>query len=111
MRMDIGKTIEALRGSDNYIEAIFTQGGCYQFHLFLKTLYPNAKPMLSEDKEHVVSLIDGRYYDITGEVNEFYEPMTPAEIKEAETWSFSRTQFLSLGECAHCEEPLLIEQK
>jgi hypothetical protein len=109
--MDIEKIIKTLRDGDNYIETIFTQGGCYQFHLFLKSLYPHAKPMLSEDKEHVVSLIHGDYYDITGKVIEFYDPMSQEQIKEAESWSFSRTQFLSLGECKNCEEPLLVPQK
>ncbi len=109
--MDIENIIKSLRESDCYIEAIFTQGGCYQFHLFLKALYPKAKPMFSEDKEHVVSLIHGDYYDITGKVSEFYDPMSQEQIKEAETWSFSRTQFLSLGECVNCEEPILITQK
>lgn len=109
--MDIENVIKTLRESDPYIETIFTQGGCYAFHLFLKSLYPHAKPMLSEDKEHVVSLIHGDYYDITGRVNEFYDPMTQEEIQVAETWSFSRTQFLSLGECPNCEEPLLITQQ
>lgn len=109
-KMDIESVIETLRESDCYIKTIFTQGGCYQFHLFLKSIVPTAEPMISEDKEHVVSLINGEYYDITGKVCEFYDPMTKDEIKEAKTWSFSRSQFLSLGECSNCEEPLLISQ-
>ena len=109
--MNIENVIKTLRGSDRYIETIFTQGGCYQFHLFLKSLYPYAIPYLTEDNEHVATLIHDDFYDITGNVSneQGYTRMRENEKREAMTWSFSRTQMLSVGECAQCEEPILIQ--
>ncbi len=109
--MIIANVIKVLRDSDRYIETIFTEGGCYQFHLFIKSLCPKAKPYITEDNEHVVTLIQGDFYDITGNVSDeqLYTAMTKSEIKEAEGWSFSRTKMLQLGECSVCEEPILIQ--
>jgi len=107
--MSIENVIKVLRSGDRYIETIFTEGGCYQFHLFLKSLYPKAKPYFTEDNEHVVTLIHDDFYDITGNVNDEqnYTLMTENEVKEAEGWSFSRTKMLQFGECSVCEEPIL----
>lgn len=46
---------------------IFTLGSCLNFHLILKTVYPEAKPLYNID--HVLTEIDGKCYDITGCVN------------------------------------------
>lgn len=43
---------------------IFTLGSCLNFHLILKTVYPEAKPLYNID--HVVTQIDEKCYDITG---------------------------------------------
>ena len=108
--MNIESIIESLRGSDRYIETIFTQGGCYQFHLFLKSIYSSAMPFLTEDKEHVVTLVNGNFYDITGNVDheQNYTAMNKDDIETAKEWSFSKTAMLQLGECAICEEPRLV---
>jgi len=108
--MNIEAVIKSLNDSDRYIETIFTQGSCYKFHLFLKSIYPKAKPYLTEDKEHVVTMIHDDFYDITGNVSDeqCYEPMNDDDINTAKDWSFSRSQMLQLGECVNCEEPILI---
>lgn len=50
---------------------IFTKGSCLNFYLILRTVYPNAIPWYNQD--HIVTEIDGRFYDITGSVsNEGY---------------------------------------
>ena len=112
MNIEIEKIIEALRGGDRYIESIFTQGGCYKFHLFLKSIYHDADPYISIDRQHVVTAVHDEFYDINGMVSadeyDNYYPMTDNDISEAKEWSFSRSHILSLGECEHCEEPILI---
>lgn len=101
--------INKLRESDKYIQAIYTNGGCYQFHLVLKGLFPECVPYVSEDFDHVVSFYNGRFYDITGEVSgEIYHKMTTEEIKKAEKWSFHKTMVLAISTCPICDEPLLI---
>ena len=106
--MDIEKTIRALRDSDPYIKTIFTQGGCYKFHLFLKAIYPKAIPVINAKKDHVGSLIHGDLYDINGRVNWDYMTMRPSDYEECKTWSFSRSQMLLLCECPNCDEPIVI---
>ena len=101
--------INALRKSDPYIETIYTQGGCYQLHLFLKALYPEALPVLDKTFAHVGTVIDGQCYDIRGVVGWSWYVMDNEEVAIAEKWSFARSQMLQLGECPVCEEPLLLE--
>lgn len=45
---------------------IFTEGACYQFFLILKHRFPTA--VAHYDGDHVITYIDGQYYDIRGEV-------------------------------------------
>ncbi|GKW53638.1 hypothetical protein GBO14_04635 [Pseudoalteromonas shioyasakiensis] len=78
--------------------------------MFLKSIYPNATPLIDEDKGHIVTLIDGTMYDITGKVNGQFQPLSNEDIKLAETWSFAENKYISLGECPNCEEPLLVVQ-
>ena len=110
--MDINqllKTVEALRNADPCITTIFTHGGCYQFYLFVKTLNERAVPMIDSHGGHVASMLDGCLLDINGlrsDADDF-ERMNPELEREAENWSFSRSKYLSFGECPNCEEPLL----
>lgn len=45
---------------------MFQHGGCYDFHRIVKTLRPDAE--CHYDGEHVITRVDGRYLDATGEV-------------------------------------------
>jgi hypothetical protein len=59
--------IELIRESCPEIQTfIFTHGACYQFHLILKSRFPEAIPYYNEN--HVISKIGDSYFDITGEV-------------------------------------------
>lgn len=107
--MNVEAIISALRNSDRYIESIYSKGGCYQFYLFLKTIFHQATPLINMKKDHVIIEIDGYHYDIIGLADsDGFTPMTQNDIEEAESWSFSRSMVLSAGECQHCEEPILI---
>ena len=102
--------VNSLRKTDRYIEIIFTQGGCYQFHLFLKNIFPDAIPFIHQNKDHIISKIGNKFFDITGFVeneNE-YSPLKKSELEIVEKWSFSRTHLLQLKECPFCEEPLVV---
>lgn len=64
--------IEAIRNSIEGLDYAYQNGGCYQFHLILKSIFPNAVPWhtgFPEIIEHVLTEIDGRFYDITGHVS------------------------------------------
>lgn len=64
--MDILKFIETIRNSFVGSETVYTRGSCYKFYLILKELFPDAEAYYNSD--HVITEIDGKYYDITGEV-------------------------------------------
>ena len=99
--------IEMLRNSDPYISTIYTYGGCYRFHLILKKMYPESIPMLDKIKDHIVTMIDGIYYDINGINKGEYYSLTLEDLKLVEKWSFSKKNMLQIGECLVCEEPIL----
>lgn len=105
--------IEPLRESDDYIQTIYMSGGCFQFHVFLRSLFPGAKPYMHKNKDHVVSLIGNKMYDIRGEIHEaaevMYSPFTAEDFETVSNWSFAGHNLLLLGECKYCEEPITIE--
>ena len=100
--------IKLISGSDKYIETIYSRGGCYKFYEVLNAMYPSCTPLINKDKDHVATQINGVIYDITGivEDQEFNE-LTSDDVIECESWSFASENFLSIGECLACEEPIL----
>ena len=105
------KLINSLRKTDMYIRHIYLMGGCYQFHLFFKKLYPECVPFMSYEMNHVVSFYKGKYYDITGVVKgDAYFPLAdlhPEEIDKIKKWSFQKHQLIKIAECPVCEEPII----
>ncbi|MDC3414288.1 hypothetical protein [Terrihalobacillus insolitus] len=97
--------ISVLKKSDVYIEQIYLNGGCYQFYKILRTMFPSAKPYINANKNHVVTMIDGYFYDITGKVFGNYLPLTKDDEKMCKKWSFSKNYWL-YKECPNCEEPI-----
>jgi len=107
--MEINGLIDSLRSTDRYIETIFLEGGCYKFYQFLASLFPDAKALINEERDHVVTLLNGSCYDITGKVESAgYREVSVEDLSLVESWSFSRTRLLSMGECPCCEEPLIL---
>lgn len=101
------KLINSLRSTDPYIEDIFLYGGCYQLHLFLKSVFPSAVPYISIEKDHVVSMIYGQLFDITGIVKDGnFIQATDEDIRIAEQWSFYKNYQLKISECPVCGEPV-----
>lgn len=58
--------ISTIRDSFIGSQQVYTEGSCYHFYLILKEVFPNAKPYYDED--HIITEIDNKFYDITGEV-------------------------------------------
>jgi hypothetical protein len=102
--------IDVLRNSDRYIETIYMNGGCYQFHLVLKALYPEAIPKMvnmggnCKGCDHVITQIGEKYYDIGGEF-----PILNYELYDIDDkvtrWSFWKNNGFC-AECPKCEEPV-----
>lgn len=61
-----------------YLNAkIYTEGSCFRLYRILKAIYPQANPYYSHIEGHWITEIDGKYYDINGEINKDF-----AENKE-----------------------------
>ena len=109
MKQTILQFINAIRKTDRYIETIYMDGSCYQFHLLLKMLFPGCKAYINKEKNHVITKHANKYYDITGEVSgNNYTPITEKEINKAKEWGFYKTNMIKIAECPCCEEPILI---
>ena len=66
MSQEIEKFISLIRDSFVGSQQVYTNGSCYHFYLILKNIYSSAKCWY--DESHIVTEIDGKFYDITGEV-------------------------------------------
>lgn len=70
--MDNSKKVESFISTirDSFIgsQQVYTEGSCYHFYLILKQVFPDA--IAYYDGDHVITKIDGKFYDITGEVAE-----------------------------------------
>lgn len=102
-----------LRDSDKYIKTIYMQGSCFQFYQFLRNIFREAIPLMSVDRDHVVTLIDGKMYDITGEIPEQqydnYLPFTRQDWITVQEWSFEAHNLIYIAECKYCGEPFTID--
>ena len=63
---NIEEFISLIRDSFVGSQQVYTNGSCYHFYLILKNIYPSA--ICWYDESHIVTEIDGKFYDITGEV-------------------------------------------
>jgi len=63
---EVEEFISTIRDSFVGSQQVYTEGSCYHFYLILKKVYPKAEPYY--DLDHVITKIDGKFYDITGEV-------------------------------------------
>ena len=103
--MDPNKLIDALRETDIYIEKIYLNGGCYKFYEFLKAIYPDALPYLTQKGDHIVTKISSEFYDITGSVKGIFVTLSEHEEEMCKSWSFSKRNWLSKN-CPSCGEPI-----
>ena len=106
--LNVGDLIYSLRDTDPYIETIFMQGGCYKFHLFLKSIFKDAVPLINKSADHVVTMIGSDLWDINGAVIDQGDYQAITDSRLVESWSFSGNMILSLGECRECENPILV---
>ena len=60
--------IKTIRESFIGAEYVYTNGSCFQFYLILRRIFPHAIAYYNGD--HVITLINNRMYDITGEIRE-----------------------------------------
>lgn len=73
--------IRVIRESFPDASIIYQWGACYGFYLILKHNFPSAIAYFSDkDKDHILTKIGNRFYDITGEYD--YETKEATKLKE-----------------------------
>lgn len=99
MEKNIVKFLDELRDASDDMYEVFTEGSCFRLYLILKTIFPQAKPYWSEVQGHAITKIDGKYYDIGGELKEEYVKMKDYyRIKKKDIRSYSIMKYKSKGE-------------
>jgi hypothetical protein len=66
MNIEIEKFISVIRDSFIGSQQVYTEGSCYHFYLILREVFPEAECWY--DLDHVITKIDEKFYDITGEI-------------------------------------------
>lgn len=61
-----------LRESADIQFKVFTEGSCFRLYKILKVIFPEAKAYWSDIDNHCITKINGKYYDIGGEVKKEY---------------------------------------
>jgi hypothetical protein len=64
--MEVKEFIATIRDSFIGSQQVYTEGSCYHFYLILKQVFPQAQAYY--DDTHIITKIDDKFYDITGEV-------------------------------------------
>jgi len=60
------KFIKVIRESFPDAPIAYTFGGCYGLYTILKAVFPGAKAYFTENVDHILTKIDGRFYDVYG---------------------------------------------
>lgn len=60
--------ISLVRDSHPLMVEIFTKGSCFNFHLILKQVFSELNPIAYSNGDHVITKIENKFYDITGQV-------------------------------------------
>lgn len=79
--------IKVLRRSFPDCSIVFRFGACYSLYLILKEVFPSAKAYFDDkERDHILTCIEGRYYDIQGETLKEIEGISPLTEKDHEEW-------------------------
>lgn len=70
--MNIENFLKELKNSYHKNEMIYTEGSCFRLYSILKTVFPDAIPCYSYIDGHWITEIDGKYYDINGQIHPKY---------------------------------------
>lgn len=70
--MQVKNFLKELRDSAERIQSIYTKGSCYRLCVILQTVFPSAKAYWSDLDNHAITEIEGKFYDIGGEISKKY---------------------------------------
>jgi hypothetical protein len=97
--MEILVLIEAIRNSFHGSIRVYTQGSCYHFYKILKSVFTDAEPYYQNS--HIVTKINDRFYDITGEVFGDFQFFNEKEHQNIVNNKFGITGYI---QCPNCDD-------
>ena len=109
--MDAGNPlafIDVLRGTDEYLQHIYSHGGCYKFVVLMQYVYGRGEAGMTADGSHCGVRIDGQLYVMYGLQTDTkgWHKFTKQDYERAQQWSFHKHHVLILTHCPHCDEPI-----
>lgn len=80
--MNIENLISKLKSTFTGSEFVYTNGSCYQLYDFMKEIFPEAKPLINNEGQHIIISVDDGFFDINGKVHDIsdFRDMTEEEI-------------------------------
>lgn len=84
--------IRTIRESFTGSVEVYTQGSCYKFYLILKSIFPQSEAYY--DNDHVITEIDGLFYDINGKANKTERHIKMSEHFKEEHYSIKKTTYV-----------------
>lgn len=89
--------INTLRNSFDGGDEVYLSGSCYHLYKILKTIKPSAECYFSNMHDHVITKIDGVFYDINGIVKDTKEYIPLKEHKNYNHDTLSSSVFSIYG--------------
>ena len=89
VRREVERFLELLRGTHPSFRTIYTEGGCYQLYLILRSIWPQAELWYAFCPGHVWTRIDGVFFDINGgrvSVPPYCHPATVKDLRDPHRW-------------------------
>lgn len=82
MSINVISFLSTLKSSFVGSDCVYTSGSCYKLYEVLKEIFPEAKPLINKEGQHIISLIEGVCYDINGVVEDTsdFREMTEEQI-------------------------------
>ena len=95
--IDICRFLRILKGTAPMMTRfMFCEGGCYRLYRMLKVIYPTATAYWDKDERHVLTKIDGVFFDIYGvEGEDVGRKMTLEDHKTAMDFHFDEMRFIT----------------
>lgn len=100
-RITPSRLAEILRSLHPDMMRMGQNGKCFRVYQAFKAVWPDA--IAFYDHNHVITLIDGHYYDITGEVQvgPHHQVMDQHELAKAEKWDAGKWELRWVQEVSH----------
>lgn len=87
---------------------VYTNGSCYQFFKILNSIYPEAEACFKDN--HIVSKIDGKYYDINGEINDDFIPLNEVDSEIIKSIVNNKYGVSGYIECPNCYDVFKVKE-